>query len=147
MLVLEVKSVAKTVRFGVAMDDDLLSKFDKLIDAKGYENRSEAIRDLVRNLLVEEEWAAGDAETVGTITLVYDHHVHDLQDTLTDLQHNLHEDIISSIHVHLDAHNCLEVLIVKGQSGDIKAAADRLIGTKGVKHGRLTMTTTGKELV
>lgn len=135
------------MRFGVAMDDDLLAKFDKVIESKSYENRSEAIRDLVRNLLVEEEWAAGDAETVGTITLVYDHHVHDLQDTLTDLQHNLHEDIISSIHVHLDAHNCLEVLIVKGQGGAIKAAADRLIGTKGVKHGRLTMTTTGQALV
>jgi CopG family nickel-responsive transcriptional regulator len=140
-------TVAKTVRFGVAMDSDLLAKFDNVVDHKGYENRSEAIRDLVRNLLVEEEWAAGDAETVGTITLVYDHHVHDLQDNLTELQHNLHEDIISSIHVHLDAHNCLEVLIVKGKGGDIKAAADRLIGTKGVKHGRLTMTTTGKELV
>jgi CopG family nickel-responsive transcriptional regulator len=139
--------MAKTVRFGVAMDDDLLWKFDRVVDRKGYENRSEAIRDLVRNLLVEEEWAAGDEETVGTITLVYDHHVHDLQDTLTDLQHNLHEDIISSVHVHLDAHNCLEVLIVKGKSGDIKTAADKLIGTKGVKHGRLTMTTTGKELV
>ncbi|MFH1737326.1 MAG: nickel-responsive transcriptional regulator NikR [Actinomycetota bacterium] len=139
--------MAKTVRFGVAMDDDLLWKFDRVVDRKGYENRSEAIRDLIRNLLVEEEWAAGEEETVGTITLVYDHHVHDLQDTLTDLQHNLHEDIISSIHVHLDAHNCLEVLIVKGKSGDIKTAADKLIGTKGVKHGRLTMTTTGKELV
>ncbi len=139
--------MAKTVRFGVAMDDDLLGKFDRVIDRKGYENRSEAIRDLVRNLLVEEEWAAGKEETVGTITLVYDHHVHDLQDTLTDLQHNLHEAIVSTVHVHLDAHNCLEVLIVKGKSGDIKTAADRLIGTKGVKHGRLTMTTTGKELV
>jgi CopG family transcriptional regulator, nickel-responsive regulator len=138
--------MAKTVRFGVAMDDDLLQKFDNLIDRKGYGNRSEAIRDLVRNLLVEEEWAGGDAETVGTITLVYDHHVHDLQDNLTDLQHNLHEAIVSTIHVHLDAHNCLEVLIVKGQSANIKAAADKLIGTKGVKHGRLTMTTTGKEL-
>ncbi len=139
--------MAKTVRFGVAMDDDLLWKFDRVVDRKGYENRSEAIRDLVRNLLVEEEWAAGNEETVGTITLVYDHHVHDLQDTLTDLQHNLHEAIVSTVHVHLDAHNCLEVLIVKGAGADIKAAADRLIGTKGVKHGRLTMTTTGKDLV
>jgi CopG family transcriptional regulator, nickel-responsive regulator len=138
--------VAKTVRFGVAMDDELLNKFDALIDRKGYANRSEAIRDLVRNLLVEEEWAGGDAETVGTITLVYDHHVHDLQDNLTDLQHNLHEAIISTVHVHLDAHNCLEVLIVRGAAAEIKTAADRLIGTKGVKHGRLTMTTTGKEL-
>lgn len=139
--------MAKTVRFGVAMDEDLLAKFDGVIESKGYENRSEAIRDLVRNLLVEEEWAGGDAETVGTITLVYDHHVHDLQDNLTDLQHSLHDAIVSTVHVHLDAHNCLEVLIVKGQSADIKVAADRLIGTKGVKHGRLTMTTTGKELV
>jgi len=139
--------MAKTVRFGVAMDDDLLWKFDRVVDRKGYENRSEAIRDLIRNLLVEEEWTAGDKETVGTITLVYEHHVHDLQDTLTDLQHNLHEAIVSTVHVHLDAHNCLEVLIVKGAGADIKAAADRLIGTKGVKHGRLTMTTTGKDLV
>ena len=139
--------MAKTVRFGVAMDDDLLGKFDRVIDGKGYENRSEAIRDLIRNLLVEEEWAGGVEETVGTITLVYDHHVHDLQDNLTDLQHSLHEAIVSTVHVHLDAHNCLEVLIVKGRSADIKTAADRLIGTKGVKHGRLTMTTTGKELV
>ena len=139
--------MAKTVRFGVAIDDDLLWKFDRVIDRKGYENRSEAIRDLVRNLLVEEEWAGGEEETVGTITLVYDHHVHDLQDNLTDLQHSLHEAIVSTVHVHLDAHNCLEVLIVKGKSAEIKAAADRLIGTKGVKHGRLTMTTTGKDLV
>jgi CopG family nickel-responsive transcriptional regulator len=138
--------MAKTVRFGVAMDDDLLWKFDRVIDRKGYENRSEAIRDLIRNLLVEEEWAGGEEETVGTITLVYDHHVHDLQDNLTDMQHSLHEAIVSTVHVHLDAHNCLEVLIVKGRSADIKQAADRLIGTKGVKHGRLTMTTTGKEL-
>ncbi len=138
--------MANTVRFGVAMDNELLLKFDQVIDQKGYRNRSEAIRDLVRNLLVEEEWAAGSTETVGTITLVYDHHIHDLQDTLTDLQHDLHEAIVSTVHVHLDAHNCLEVLIVKGRGTDIKVAADRLIGTKGVKHGRLTMTTTGREL-
>lgn len=139
--------MGKTVRFGLAMDEDLLTRFDKQIKEKGYANRSEAVRDLVRNQLVEEEWTLDDIETVGTITLVYNHHVHDLQDNLTDLQHNLHESIVSTVHVHLDAHNCLEVLIVKGKGGDIKAAADRLIGTKGVKHGRLTMSTLGREIV
>lgn len=133
-------------RFGVSLDADLRKDFDRLISKKGYPNRSEAIRDLIRNTLVQEEWEAGDKETIGTITIVYSHHTRELVDVLTDLQHHFYSSIVSSIHVHLDEHNCLEVLVVRGKGTDIKKIADRLIGTKGVKHGRLTMTTTGKAL-
>lgn len=134
------------VRFGVAMDNTLLDKFDQLILKKGYKNRSEAIRDLVRNNLVEEEWKIGNKETVGTVTIVYSHQVRELADILTELQHHYHTEIISCMHVHLDEHNCLEVLAVKGKSARIKRIADILIATKGVKHGKLVMTTTGKNL-
>jgi CopG family nickel-responsive transcriptional regulator len=134
------------MRFGVAMDKLLLDKFDKLIMKKGYENRSEAIRDLVRSNLIEEEWKAGNRQTVGTVTIVYNHGVRELSDILTELQHRYHSEIISCMHVHLDEHNCLEVLAVKGRAGKIKVIADKLIATKGVKHGKLVMTTQGKGL-
>lgn len=134
-------------RFGVSIDDQLIKKFDALLTRKGYTTRSEAIRDMIRDMLVEQEWESGDQETVGTITLVYNHHTRELDHALTDMQHKSFHQIVSAMHVHLDAHNCLEVLVVKGKSQDIKKIADRLIGTKGVKHGKLTMTTTGKELV
>ncbi len=134
-------------RFGVSVDSQLVKKFDALIARKGYRNRSEAIRDMIRDRLVEEEWETGERETVGTITLVYNHHTRELEHALTDMQHKSFHQIISALHVHLDAHNCLEVLVVKGKSHEIRKIADRLIGTRGVKHGKLTMTTTGKELV
>ena len=134
------------IRFGVSMDSQLIKKFDTLIGRKGYATRSEAIRDMIRDSLVEQEWASEDRELVGTITIVYNHHTRELDHALTDMQHKSFDQIISALHVHLDAHNCLEVLVVKGKSQDIKKIADRLIGTKGVKHGKLTMTTTGKEL-
>ena len=139
--------MAVITRFGVSIDDQLIRKFDSLIARKGYATRSEAIRDMIRDTLVEQEWSLDDRETVGTITIVYNHHTRELDHALTDLQHQSYHQIISALHVHLDAHNCLEVLVVKGRSGDIKKIADRLIGTRGVKHGKLTMTTTGKELV
>lgn len=135
------------VRFGVSIDSQLMKKFDALISQKGYENRSEAIRDLIRDRLVEEQWQAGDEETVGTITIVYNHHTRELEFALTEMQHQSFDRIISTLHVHLDPHNCLEVLVVKGKSREIRKIADRLIGTRGVKHGKLTMTTTGKGLV
>ncbi len=135
------------IRFGVSIDSQLIKKFDSLINRKGYATRSEAIRDMIRDTLVEEEWEAGAQETVGTITIVYNHHTRELEHALTDMQHKSFHQIISTLHVHLDAHNCLEVLVVKGKGQEIKKIADRLIGTKGVKHGKLTMTTTGKELV
>jgi len=134
------------VRFGVSMEKSLLKSFDELISRKGYTNRSEAVRDLIRDRLVEEEWRGGEKEMIGTITLVYNHHTRGLSDTLTDLQHHFHELIISTMHLHLDEENCLEVLAVKGRADKIKAVADKLISVRGVKHGKLTMTTTGKEL-
>ncbi len=133
-------------RFGISLEKALIERFDSLIRKKGYANRSEAIRDLIRDSLVMEEWEAGNVETVGTITLVYSHHTRELADTLTDLQHHYHTAIISAMHIHLDEHNCLEVLVVKGKGKDIRKISDRLIGTKGVKHGKLTLTTTGKHL-
>ena len=134
------------VRFGISLDNILLKRFDSLIGKKGYANRSEAIRDLIRDSLVMDEWESSSAETVGTITIVYSHETRELTDTLTDLQHRYHSSIISAMHIHLDEHNCLEVIVVRGKARDIKAIADRLIGTKGVKHGKLTVTTTGKHL-
>jgi CopG family transcriptional regulator, nickel-responsive regulator len=134
--------MGETVRFGISMDDKLLENFDKLIEQKGYANRSEAIRDLIRAAQVELELEQEEKEGVGTVTLVYNHHVRDLSDKLTEQQHAYHDQIISSLHVHLDAHNCLEVLIVRGKVRDVRKIADELIGVKGVKHGKLVMTTT-----
>lgn len=134
------------IRFGVSLTDNLLKKFDRLIERKGYTNRSEAIRDLIRDSLVQEEWNAGAEETLGTITLVYNHHTRVLADVLTHLQHRYYQAILSTTHIHLDEHNCLEVLIVRGKGEEIKKISDRLIGTKGVKHGKLSLTTTGKDL-
>ena len=134
------------IRFGISLENPLLERFDDLIKKKGYASRSEAVRDLIRDSLVTEEWASFNTETVGTITLVYSHDTRELTDNLTDLQHHYHNSIISSMHIHLDKHNCLEVIVVKGKAKDIKTIADRLIGTKGVKHGKLSVTTTGKHL-
>ncbi len=134
------------VRFGISLDGALLRQFDGLIEAKGQANRSEAIRDLIRDTLVRREWETARTETVGAITIVYSHDKRELTDTLTDLQHRYYDSIISSLHVHLDEHNCLEVIVVRGKGKDIQAIADRLIGTKGVKHGTLSLTTTGKHL-
>ena len=139
--------MAETIRFGISIDERLLTKFDDLIGAKGYSNRSEAIRDLIRNALVEEEWGRGNEETVGTVSLIYDHHTRDLSDKLTEHQHTHHKEIISALHVHLDAHHCLEVVVIKGKAKNIKRLAEGLIGTKGVKHGQLMTTTTGKGLL
>lgn len=133
-------------RFGISIDDRLLKRFDELIAEKGYGNRSEAIRDLIRNALVEEQWARGEEETVGTVTLVYNHHTRDLSDKLTEHQHSHHDAIVSALHVHLDAHNCLEVVVVRGPAREVKRLADELIGTKGVIHGKLVTTTTGAGL-
>ena len=133
-------------RIGVATDTQLLEKFDRLIAQRKYTNRSEAFRDLIRDELVEKTWESPDANVVGTVTLVYDHHVRMLNEKLTDIQHDHHRVILSTLHVHLDHDNCLEVLVVKGQSAAVRKVADRLISTKGVKHGRLTITTTGQEL-
>jgi CopG family nickel-responsive transcriptional regulator len=132
-------------RIGVAIDSELLEEFDRLITTRGYTNRSEAFRDLIRDELVEKAWEAPDSEVVGTVTLVYNHHVRMLSEKLTELQHDFHKSILSTMHVHLDHDNCLEVLVVRGKAEDVRRVADTLISTKGVKHGRLTTTTSGTE--
>jgi CopG family nickel-responsive transcriptional regulator len=133
-------------RIGVAIDSELLGKFDDLIAERGYTNRSEAFRDLIRDELVQKSWESPEESVVGTVTLVYDHHVRMLNEKLTDLQHDHHESILSTLHVHLDHDNCLEVLVVRGKAGVVQKIADALISTKGVKHGRLTITTSGAGL-
>jgi CopG family nickel-responsive transcriptional regulator len=124
------------LRFGVAMEQTLLERFDELIVRRGYENRSEALRDLVRKELDQDAWQRGK-HTVATITLVYDHHVRDLTERLTEIQHEHGEYIISSLHVHLDHHHCMEVIATKGPARTLKAMADRLMGAKGVLSGNV----------
>lgn len=139
--------MAEVVRFGISADARLLETFDALIADKGYVNRSEAVRDLIRNALVEEQWAVGEAESVGTVTLVYDHHSTDLSDKLTEHQHTHHQEIVSSLHIHLDAHHCLEVVVLRGRARKITRLANELIGTRGVKHGKFVASTTGDGIV
>ena len=138
--------MAGVTRFGVSLDERLLAKFDRLIGGKGYANRSEAIRDLIRDSLVREQWELADTDAVGTLTLVYDHETRELEERLTELQHAHYRAIVSTLHVHLDAHHCLEVLVLRGKSGLLKGIADRLIGTRGVKHGTFSATAEGKAL-
>ena len=133
-------------RFGVSMEEELLTRFDSLIAERKYKSRSEAIRDLIRQEFVKTEWADPDAEVVGTITVVYEHHEHELSNVLAELQHQHHGQIICSTHVHLDAHNCLEVIVIRGKSEDVKDVAYKLISTRGVKHGQLVCTTTGEHV-
>jgi CopG family nickel-responsive transcriptional regulator len=120
-----------------------LDRFDALIERRGYSNRSEAFRDLIREALIGETASAATGEMVGTLTLVYDHHVRQLNDRLTEMQHDHHQEIVSTLHVHLDHHHCLEVLVLRGKAPEIQSIADRLIATKGVQHGRLTLTASG----
>lgn len=138
--------MAGITRFTVSIESELLSRYLKLTKRQGTKNRSEAVRNLMREALVREEWA-GNAEIVGTITIVYDHHKRELLDRLTSIQHDHHEAILSAMHVHLDHHNCLEVIAVKGEASKVQKIADLLINTRGVKHGKLSATTTGRKLV
>lgn len=133
-------------RFGISLKKDLLSQLDAMVREKGYSNRSLAISDMIRDHLVEHRIVDENTDAAGTVTLVYDHHSHHVQESLTHLQHDHCDTIVSALHVHLDHHNCLEVLVVRGKVAEIKAIADRLIGAKGVKHGKLSITTTGKDL-
>ena len=135
------------VRFGVSIDNKLLQWFDSVISDKGYVNRSEAIRDLIRDMMVKDETSDPESESIGTLTLVYSHDIKELADKLNDIQHHYHESIVTTIHIHLDEHNCLEVLILKGKTKDIQSIADKLLSVKNVRHGKLSITSTGKDLV
>ncbi len=139
--------MSKVTRFGVSLDSTLLASFDALCEKNSYANRSEAIRDLIRKALVEDSWNTAQNEAAGTLTLVYDHHKSDISKRLTALQHDAHDCIIATLHVHLDHHNCLEVLVLKGEAERIRQLANALISIRGVKHGAFSSTTTGQDLV
>jgi len=135
-------------RFTISVAPELLSMFDEVSASKGYASRSEAVRDAIREYLVAHEWSAegADGEVVGTVTLVYDHEIRHLSEELLERQHRHLAHVLSSMHVHLDRRNCLEVIVVRGQRTEVAALADELISLRGVKHGRLVCTTTGSEL-
>jgi CopG family nickel-responsive transcriptional regulator len=137
--------MADLVRTGLSLERDLLEKFDKSIVKRGYQNRSEAVRDLIREHLVSEE---GDknAMIAATLTMVYDHHRPNLTERLTEIQHQAHAQVLAATHVHLDHHNCLEVVIMKGPSAALRSIADQILSLRGVKHGKFVITTTGKDL-
>ena len=133
-------------RFGVSIEDELLARFDALIARRGYASRSEAIRDLVREHLVASRWERAGEEVAGTVTLVYDHHAPELPHLLAELQHRAQGAVVCATHVHLDAHHCLEVVVLRGKAGFVRKTADQLLSTRGVKHGQLVCSTTGQGL-
>ena len=131
------------IRFGISLEGDLSQKFDARLKKKGYSNRSEAIRDLIRQDLVDQEWYEG-AEVAGAITLIYDHHKRELLNKITDVQHDFQKIIISTQHIHLDHDNCLEIVAIKGSPKEAQKLMDSLKSIKGVKHAALNMSSTGK---
>jgi CopG family transcriptional regulator, nickel-responsive regulator len=135
-------------RIGISLEADLLEQFDQLIEQKGYATRSEAIRDLIRDALVQREWAeaAGGEERVAVATLVYDHDSSSLAQKLAHIQHENHKAVVSALHVHMDEHNCLEVLVLRGRARDVVRMGEGLVSTKGVKFGKLVPATTGQRL-
>lgn len=136
----------QVARFGVSLHPSLLRDLDRMARKKGFQSRSLAISEMIRDQLVEDYSDLEDSEVVGTVTLVYDHHRPQVQRLLTNVQHKHLHTIVSTLHVHLDHNNCLEVLVVRGRASLVRNVADHLIATKGIKHGKLTLTTTGKEL-
>ena len=137
--------MTKLARFGVSLERDLLEKFDRHIRRMKYANRSEAFRDLIRRELIRREWEEGE-DVAGAVTIIYDHHRRDLVTKLTDIQHDFQKNIISTQHVHLDHDNCLEIVAVRGRPEDVRRLADNLLSVKGVKHGTLSMSSTGKDI-
>lgn len=132
-------------RFSISLEGNLLDSFDSYIKAQSYDNRSEAIRDLIRKALIRQEWLS-DSNVMGVITLVYDHHQHQLQEKVTEVQHDRHHLIVSTTHVHMDHHNCLEVIVVRGKAQEVQELSDRLTALRGVRDGNLAMSSTGKDL-
>lgn len=134
------------VRFGVSIDDKLLKKFDSIIEEKGYVNRSEAIRDLIRDMMVSDSISDPDTDAIGTLTMVYSHDTREISEKLNDAQHHHFGSIISTTHIHLDEHNCLEVIIMRGKAKTIQSISDKLLSIKNVRHGKVTITAAGKIL-
>jgi CopG family nickel-responsive transcriptional regulator len=126
-------------RFGVSMEGHLLRKFDRLVMQKGYVNRSEAVRDLVRDALVQQSWEKEDQTVAGSIVLFYNHHQKNLLDELTKIQHDRHDNILATTHFHLDHSSCLELIIVKGKAKEIRLLSNKLTSLKGVEYGKFTV--------
>jgi len=137
--------MSELVRFGVSLEDDLLNKFDRHIKKQKYTNRSEAIRDLIREELIKKEWTE-NKEVTGAITIVYDHHTRELVTKVLDVQHDYHACILSTQHIHLDHHNCFEIIVTKGKSKEIEELYQKLKSIKNVKHAGFMMATKGKDL-
>ena len=137
--------MSELVRFGVSLEKSLLDRFDLLIREKQYTNRSEALRDLIRRELVQREWQGG-SDVAGAITLIYDHHKRDVMSKVTNTQHAFQEAIISTQHIHLDHHNCLEIVAARGKAEEVRKLADALRSIKGVRHATLSMSSTGREI-
>ena len=138
--------MANTVRFSISISPDLLRKFDQAIKERAYKNRSKAIRDLIVNFIVDREWEKSDREVMGSLTILYDHESRGLLEKLLEIQHDRHENVISTMHMHIDERNCMEILAVKGYPDEIRELADKILSCKGVKHGRLVMSITGAEI-
>jgi CopG family nickel-responsive transcriptional regulator len=134
-----------TTRFGVSMDDILLGKLDTMVRDKGYPNRSEAIRDLVRKTIVDDEWTDTSGEIIGVLVIVFDHHRRELSSRLLNKEHHWEGSILSTLHLHLDHDNCLEVKVIRGKSGEVRDFADEMISMKGIKYGTLVKATAGGE--
>ncbi len=139
--------MSELARIGVAIESDLLEKFDRLIEQRGYSSRSEAFRDLIRTELNQMHVTTPDKHVVGTLTIIYDHNVRQLAEKLTGMQHEHHHEIVSTLHVHLDHDQCLEVMVLRGQAVHVQQIADRLMATKGVQQGRLTLAAAEPEHV
>lgn len=140
--------MSNLIRFGVSLDRELLERFDAYLSEKGYENRSEGIRDLIRDNLVKQDWEVSedDKDRMAVVSIVYDHHESDLPGKLTELQHERHGVVHSGLHIHLDRQNCLEILVLSGPARSILDLGNKLISTRGVRHGKMILTTTGKDL-
>ena len=141
--------MSETIRFGVSVEDELLKSFDRLIAGQAYANRSEALRDLMRDALVKShiETSPEDAEVLGSLTLVYDHHATELNDKMNQLQHDHHDLVVSVLHVHVSHDDCMEVIVLRGRLHEIRHLADGLLSLRGVKHGRLFVTVATTQIV
>ena len=137
--------MGKLIRFGVSMDKDLIERFDWLIEEEGYVNRSEAIRDLIRERLVEEEWEEDD-EVCGGILLVYDHHRHHLSEKITEIQHHFYKLVISTQHIHMDHDNCMEIISIRGKAREIQSFFNKLRATTGIKQCNIIKATVGDRI-